>query len=231
MNKTANKIGPRRTGNRRRQSLALPFFLLFSGIGLLLPSPAQAEFPATSIKKDIQEIHQLKQNPNPSQTEYIQLLQQLEFKKNRSIRYRSIDLSTLESLSIGEASSLFKLLPQAPSIRRWESTKIDLYKNDIPHVSPFDLDLRVSSKITLEGKTKFFDALVIGQPLQKRLSLSIQKQLTKATLIQGFFDPISQEILGILSHQIHSNSSIGLIFYRDPQENRHEVLANLIFHF
>jgi hypothetical protein len=198
--------------------------------GHTVQAQARGEFSTNfeSIQKEVRALNDLKEEHLNPLSPYLQIFHQ---NHTRPVRYRSIDLTTLEALSLKEPSTLYELLPTPSLFREMKPSKFNLYVNENALLTPFRLDLRVSSKITLETKTNFLNASIIAQPLQKRMSLGLSRTLFEHTTLQAFVNPVSLELLGLLTHEWSRDLQLLLLYYYDPHESRNDVIASLKFLF
>lgn len=145
-------------------------------------------------------------------------------------RYRAIDTQTLESLAIEEPAHVYRLLPE-PRLRPMPGTSLNLYRSE-PWISdPFRVDLRIAGRISLDVHTDFFDTALVIRPNNLHPSIGIGRALGDNTSFFTFFDPISHEVLALLTHRLGPQTEVGLLAYRNLQSERTDFIANIKFRF
>jgi len=185
-------------------------------------------FTANSVQAESVQLTQLTIEKNVQKD--LQKIEKFKLSVPKPFTFSARDSQTLDILRENQLSQVYEILP-TPSFQSLRTTRVNLYRYDRPRTSPFRLDLRLSSKISLEARTRFLDTLVIVDPLNGRVSLGIIHEFGKKTSISAFLDPIREEIYSIISHKISSQTELALIYYQDGYEGRKDLFGSIKFYF
>jgi len=155
---------------------------------------------------------------------------------NEKILFQYIDrpglnVAVLDALTNEKESYVYTLRPHSSNFTLRE-IKLNLYRREnVPVVSDYQLNLKVSEQITVESRTPFVDSLVIISPFSKEIKLSLGRQFADQSSFYTFFNPVTKETISIFSKPLFSNTEVNLLAFFDPRDNKTEFLASLKFTF
>ena len=148
----------------------------------------------------------------------------------RRLRYRVSDIETLDILTLDEPSEIFSVFPRLHP-NKWRASRVNLYRQDGELSDPFRLDMRVSSKLSFEARSKYLDGLVILNPLKTRVRLGLIHKISKNAHTTIFYDPIRQETLAMFLHRLRDDLEYGLAYSWDVPDQRQVVFAHMQVRF
>lgn len=93
------------------------------------------------------------------------------------------------------------------------------------------LDIRMNRRLSFEYHNPFVSPHLYLDPLQRRISLALVKNLPWSTTVSAYYDPIRKESLGLISHRINQKTEFRTFLFHSDKTHENNVLATIRFYF